>query len=208
MYKDNYEVFKIPTTINKIKPHSSVEFGEIDIDFKLLGKNKNAKDDIVFIRSIVLTDDLITWIDKDEFKITEIKKSQNYYSENSESDINLNNKYKPLGISAEDILKTIKDEVSVNIEESYIGDDKIKMKLPRILSYLNPVFSINELADKEVVFPKLSELNGKNIDLEFNYDLEDSSKINFHVSSIIGNIISEIEIDKSGKIKNIDWSFI
>ena len=63
----------MPNTINKINPHSSADL-DIDLNFEINGKQKNAKDDIVHVRSIVLTDNIITWIDKDEFKITEIKK--------------------------------------------------------------------------------------------------------------------------------------
>lgn len=205
MYKDNYEVFKMPNTINKINPHSSADFGDIDLNFELNGKPKNAKDDIVHVRSIVLTDNIITWIDKDEFKITEIKKNKNYYADLKIDTNSINKMYETFGINIEELQTKIKEEIAINVEESYFGDNKVKIELPRILSYLNPIFSINELSDKEVVFPELSEINGKNINLEFYYDTKNKSKINFYINSSIGNFPIEIEIDQNNKLKDINY---
>ena len=63
----------------------------------------------------------------------------------------INKTYEPFGINIEELKNKIKEEIAINIEESYFGDNKVKIELPRILSYLNPIFSINELSDKSSI---------------------------------------------------------
>ena len=195
MYKDHYEVIKLPTTINKIKPHSSADFGEVDFDITLNGKIKNAKDDIVHVRSIVLTDDLITWIDNEEFKLKVMRNNQNYFSDLQLDSNYISKIYESLNLTTDELLQKINKEIKFNVVDSYFGDNVLKVKLPRLLTYLNPIFSINELASEEVVLPSSSELKGKNINLDFDLDTEENKNIRLIINTALGEIPLDLNLD-------------
>ena len=63
MYKDEYDVVKVPKTLNIIEPRSTADLETVELKYK----DKNY-DDITRIRAIAMTDDRICWIDEVKYK--------------------------------------------------------------------------------------------------------------------------------------------
>jgi hypothetical protein len=202
MYKDDYEVIKMNTTVNRIEPHSVVDFGKAEIDFELFDKRKNAEKDIVRARAIVVTDDVIAWVDEVDFKINSIKQSYDHYNKNVNSVLEFDKYYSLFGLKGEDVLNNIERGTSVESKITMVGKDVLNIKLPRNLVLLNPYFSINELNTKEVVFPSSLKLNGSTIDIQLNEKVPKNGKLDFYLTSEKAKIKWEIFFDEDGKMKN------
>lgn len=59
MYKDDYDVVKVPVTKNLIAKHEEVDLSTVKLDY-----NGKKVDDITRVRAIVMTDDKICWVDE------------------------------------------------------------------------------------------------------------------------------------------------
>lgn len=59
MYKDDYDVVKVPVTKNLIDKHEEVDLSTVKLDY-----NGKKVDDITRVRAIVMTDDKICWVDE------------------------------------------------------------------------------------------------------------------------------------------------
>ena len=209
MYRDDYEVIKMNTTVNRIDAHSEADFGRVEIDFELFGKKKTADNDIVTARAIVVTDDIIAWVDEVDFKINSIKESYDHYSIGN---INLvaefDKIYSTFGLKGEDILRSVERESKIESKIAIAGKDVLNIKLPRNLVLLNPYFSINEINTKEAVFPKSINLNGSAIDIQILQKIPKDGKLDFYLTGEKAKIKWEIFFDKEGKVKNYSANLI
>lgn len=203
MHKDDYEVFKVATTVNKIEAQSTADFGSSEVVFDLYGKKKSLEDDIVTIRAIVVTDDIITWVDKDRFKFIKIKESYEHYQTSIDS-----SRYTSLQLDFRGKLEEIRKETDIKIETSYISKDLIKIKLPRFLVQLNPYFSINELDVEEAVIPYSVKLNGPFIEVEVKHNIPEDGKIEFYMSSQRIKLRWNIYCDQEGNVDKVETNII
>ncbi len=203
MYADDYEVFKVNTTINKIEPYSTADFGNIEINFELLGKEKELDKDIVSARAIIITDDIISWVDEEDFKINVIKESQIHPEENKKSIEVLDQYYAPLKKSGEEIYKVVKDDSKITAESSMLGvlgKEAIKLTVPRILVHTNPYFSINELSSAEAKLPESVKLNGSKIEVIFKHKIEKNGKVSIFLNSKNVRIKWDVFFNEDGQI--------
>ena len=104
-----------------------------------------------------------------------MRNNQNYFSDAQLDSNYLGKIYESLNLTANELLQKINEEIKFNDEDSYFGDNVLKVKLPRLLTYLNPIFTINGLASEEVIFPSNSELKGKSINIDFDLDTENKN---------------------------------
>ena len=179
MYKSDYEVFKLDNTINTIPAYSTADFGDLQIDFSLYGKEKSLDKDIVNARAIILTDNLISWVDAEDFKIIKAKKG---YQNNVE--INRINQYLSLyNLNDNKLNELIKNKSKLEINESYLSKDEIKISLPRLLVNFNPIFSINDLNTVEAIRPSKKILNGDFVELTFKNNVPEDKKISLFIST-------------------------
>ena len=184
MFKDDYEVFKVDNTFSNIEPNTEADFGDIEIDFKLYGKEKEVDKDIVSARAIIVTDKIVSWVDAKDFKINKIKEANDYYEkQNSGNAEDLKRYYQAVGLNWKETWTGMKKKSRFKVESSLISKDKIKVKLPRDLAVLNPLFSINELGLNEAVLPSDVKLNGPFIEVEFSYNIPENKQINFFLNS-------------------------
>lgn len=204
MYKDDYEVFKVDNTVSNIEPNSEADFGDIEIDFELYGKKKALDKDIVSARAIIVTDQIVSWVDAKDFKINGIKEANDHYgNQQKQNSDNLKEYYEAVGLDWEKTIKSVKTKSKFVIESSLIGKDKFKVKIPRDLAVLNPLFSINELGVTEAVLPSSVKLNGPYIELEFAYNIPNNNNIKFYLNSRRTKIKWDIKLDENGKAENI-----
>jgi len=203
MFKDDYEVIKVNTTINNIEAYTTADFGDVEIDFSIYGKEKNSIEDIVSARAIIITDDLISWIDQNDFKINYLKNSFDRFSENKSSLQNLEKQLLALGMKKEEFYNSVMNNTSVKVKRSIIGKDQLEIKLPRMLVHFNPYFSINEISLKESVLPSSVSLNGPDIEVIFNYNISPNGELGLYMTSEKLKILWKIYSDKNGNISKI-----
>ena len=82
----------------------------------------------------------------------------------------------------------------------------IEIELPRILSLIDPVFSLNQVNDKDKsVRPKEDYLSGSNIRLKFDYDPKEGETIPLYIYSDFINFKVTIKFT-GGKpeVKNVE----
>ena len=185
MYKDEYDVVKVPKTLNVIEPHATADLGVVNLNYQ----DKNY-DDITRIRAIAMTDDRICWID--EVKYKQAKALAPDRGDNS----NLNqwqqrdreeylNSY---SLEPQKLQKTLREGVTVLPPEvdpteekstwkSIKGwfshpDNTLNIELPRSLVMADPVFSIHPLDAADALQPDENYLSGTAIHLHFDYKPE------------------------------------
>ena len=210
MYKDEYIVKKMETSINNIEPHSSADFGKLQMDFELYGKKKNKFEDIVSARAIILTDSLIIWVDQDKVKKSSIKerlrnkKTTRQVFENIKGIVFANK-----SISGKEIVESLNSQVSFGMKKKeglggMIGGKNIVFHFPRNLDGIKPYFSFGKISQREAIYPVSVILNGNWIDVEFekNGDFV-SAKKPLYISSKYGDMFLDVSFDEYGEPKEI-----
>lgn len=214
MYKDEYIVKKMETTVNNIDPHSVADFGKLQLDYEIYGKKKNDVADIVSARAIIMTDSLIIWVDEDKVKRTNIvdrigKYKNKLGSEKTKFSI-MNKKW-----TGQELATAIKSETTFETKEkgglfnSVLGAKRIVFHFPRILDGLNPYFSFGPLNQKDAIIPEAVTLNGDFIDVEFDKKSVSAGKAKqLYISSTDGVLYTDVTFDEDGNVKEIsDFKF-
>ncbi|AWL77527.1 hypothetical protein DKB58_00330 [Capnocytophaga canimorsus] len=227
MYKDEYDVIKTSAK-NIINPHEKIELAPIKLEYN--GKKYN---DITRVRVIAMTDDKICWVDDAEYKQNHALNISNnlQYAKNKIVNEKREAFLKDFSLTA-DKLKTILEE-TIGIQGgekksdssvswySWNGvkevgssisslwresDEKLKIELPRILTLIDPVFSIYELQDKDRgILPKESYLAGSNIRLKFDYEPKEGEIIPLYIYSDFVNFKINLAFKENNPIiKNIE----
>lgn len=197
MYTDEYDVIKIPTA-SVVKHYEKKKLGTIKLNYE----GKTVKD-ITRVRAIVLTDDRICWVDDPKFKHAQ---ATSYISNVAEGVFPL------LSIVKQDFVKefaldaynviasltkgikiippsktdaSIVDKITTTITDIFSKPNNyLKIELPRILSFIDPTFSINEINDSNnTVLPVHNYLAGSVIRLEFDYSPKNNEVIPLYVYS-------------------------
>ena len=219
MYKDEYDVVKCPS-INIIKHHDKTEIGVVKLNY-----NDKTYNDITRIRAIAMTDDKICWIDDVEYKYIHAYEASKAKSNNKKK-IGVNSRreefLKDFNIDSNTITEAIAKGITVysaiksddksfwdNVTNIWAGsDDKLKIELPRMLSLIDPVFSLNQLKDKEnAILPVENYLTGNNIRLKFDYKPKEGETIPLYIYSDYISLKVTIKFNK-GKPEIKDISVI
>ena len=183
MYKDEYDVVKVPRTQNIIEPRSTVDLGTLELTYR-----DKDYDDITRIRAIAMTDDRICWIDEVNYKRNKAlptnRNNQNALSqEQRQAREEYLNKY---SLDPQLLQKTLRDGIKVLqpedepcVEKSWWDnfidwfsrpDNTLNIELPRTLVMADPVFSLNPLDSDESLQPEENYLVGTSIHLNFDYE--------------------------------------
>lgn len=221
MYKDEYDVVKVPAK-NIVKHHQKEVLGTVQLQYP--GK---VYDDITRIRAIVMTDDGICWIDNPDYK------KNNAIAVRKDTDNQkrkIDDFLQSVSLNVGDIKQAINDEIGIKggvnneaektkewfskkkMEEigSSISalwdkqDNKLKIELPRVLTFIEPVFSINPIQDEKAILPIENYLTGLTIRLKFDYEPQMGEQLPLYIYSEFVNL--KIDIDFAGensKVKEI-----
>lgn len=208
MYKDEYDVQKLPS-INILKHGEVTEIGVLPLTCD--GKKYN---DITHFRAIAMTDDKICWIDNADYKYEKnidrsIKKQnanltleRNQFLEDFKIDEN---------ILKEKIMKAIQvygssvEKGAWNSVKNIFSEKKIRIKLPRILAVIDPVFSLKQdESGSPSLKPTNSYLSGNNIFVDFDYQPKENESVPLYIYSKFFNFKVDIEFTTKGaSIKSI-----
>lgn len=207
MYKDEYDVQKLPS-VNIIKHNDKTEIGVVKLNYE----NKKYND-ITRIRAIAMTDDKICWIDNVDYKY--MKASEMAVKENKSNSHLAALKQQLLedfDINNDKLLSIIEDGIKIyasvsdgnlwhdmknDVKNLVVGKDKnLRIELPRILSIIDPVFSIYEInsADKSIR-PTENYLSGSNICLEFDFQPNEEDSLPLYIYSDFADFKVELSFN-------------
>lgn len=211
MYKDEYDVQKLPS-VNIIKHHDKTEIGVVKLNYE--DKKYN---DITRIRAIAMTDDKICWIDNVDYKYMQAqetaRKTSGKSGKSGEStasakqqlleDFNVDNgKLQSIIQEGMKVYGTVSDgniwnDVKRDVKNLVTGKDKkLRIELPRILTLIDPVFSLYQLNDKDKsVRPEENYLSGSNIRLKFDYEPKQDETIPLYIYSDFANFKVTIKFE-------------
>ncbi|MCQ2112467.1 MAG: hypothetical protein MJY95_03895 [Bacteroidaceae bacterium] len=194
MYKDEYDIVKCPT-INIIKHHDQTEIGVVKLNYE-----DKKYDDITRIRAIAMTDDKICWIDDVDYKYIHAYEAAKQSAKAKKQSLSRREQFlKDFNVDGQSLLEAVKTGIKVagevkkgektfwdSVSDIWSGsDDKnLKIELPRILSLIDPVFSLNELKDKDkAIMPKENFLTGTGIRLKFDYEPKNGDTVPLYIYS-------------------------
>ncbi len=185
MYKDEYDVVKVPKTQNVIEPHTTADLDVVELNYK-----DKDYDDITRIRAIAMTDDRICWIDEVKYKQAKAlapdrgdNSNLNAWQQRNREEYLSNYSLEPQKLQS--TLRTgvtvLPPEVDPTEEKSTWKsikgwfsrpDNTLSIELPRALVMADPVFSIGPLDSNEALQPDENYLSGTAIHLHFDYEPE------------------------------------
>ena len=179
-YKDNYQVFKMPDALNSLLPYSEKDYEPLEINYEWLGNKKIVPDDIVKLRGVIITDDIVSWIDEKSFKFQTAKdRSQEY------------NKLKT-DLPNELISALEKSEIS--IDQGYVYND-ITFSLPKELINFEPYVTINDINSINPIQPKSKQIDAQKLVYKFRTRVSVDNLKELHIITKSGSI--KIPIPKS-----------
>ncbi|RRD03042.1 tetratricopeptide repeat protein [Prevotella sp. OH937_COT-195] len=179
MYKDEYDVVRVPKTMSIIGKHSTADFDTVRLS--CAGKKTG---DITRIRAIAITDDKICWVDETGYKKKHaisisgngvdrrIEKDKEEYLKNYSIEPR---KLKQTMLGGITVLQPEDDPKEEKGFWATIGswfcrpDNDLKIELPRVLTMIDPVFSLRSADNDDVLMPTSNYLSGTSIHLVFDY---------------------------------------
>ena len=210
MYKDEYDVVKVPKTLNIIEPRSTADLETVELKYK-----DKDYDDITRIRAIAMTDDRICWID--EVKYKQAKALEPNRGDNS----NLNQWQQrdreeylsSYSLEPQKLQKALHTGITVLPPEEDPTEEKstwksikgwfshpdntLSIELPRTLVMANPVFSIRPLDANDALQPDENYLSGTSIHLHFDYEPELDETIPLYIYTEAADF--KVDINYRGK---------
>lgn len=205
MYKDEYDVQKLPS-VNIIKHNDETEIGVMKLNYQ--DKRYN---DITRIRAIAMTDDKICWIDNVDYKYmrasemasgkrrqaSTVKQQllEEFQVDNTKLQSLIQQGMKVYGtVSDGNIWNDIKQDVT-NLVTG--GDKRLHIEIPRLFSIIDPVFSLNQVNDKDkAVKPSENYLSGSSIRLSFDYKPKQNETIPLYIYSDFANFRVTIQFEE------------
>lgn len=183
MYKDEYDVVRVPKAANIIARHSTA-----DLDTVVLRYPGKTYDDITRIRAIAMTDDRICWVDDVDYKQAHaLGVLRSAGREDEEQQVKVREEYlRHYSLRPQQLQHTLKEGITVLPPEddpavekgwwrSFLGwldsgDNDLRIELPRVLAMTDPVFSLNALDADGALTPVDNYLAGTSIHLRFDYE--------------------------------------
>ena len=200
MYNNEYDVQKIPA-VNLIPHHDKTEVGVVPLTYP--DKTYN---DITRIRAIAMTDDKICWLDEVNYKIAQAKAQStklgaggrvqgadlpsqisNLPSQISQFLSHFNIDSKTLVSVIENGIKitygkTGTDIISKAKQAIGVDNETLEISLPRIISILDPIVSINPIGDTDkAILPTDSYISGSDVRIKFKYRTTDGEDIPLYI---------------------------
>jgi len=217
MYKDEYDVVRVPKTMNIIGKHSTA-----DLDTVRLNYNDKKYGDITRIRAIAITDDRICWVDEANYKkshaISFARKGGDGRNTRVEKD--KEEFLKHYSIEPQKLRETLLNGITVlqpeddpKEERGFWGkigswfsrpDNDLKIELPRVLTMIDPVFSVRQIDAEDALMPKDNYLSGTAIHLVFDYEPKYEEELPLYIYSDYANFrIDIVYRGKDSEIKQV-----
>jgi tetratricopeptide (TPR) repeat protein len=148
-YRNTYEVFEIPSAINVLGPYETKTFDDpVIIDFTYRGDDKEVLKDVVHVRGVLVTDDIVTWLDSDGFKLKQAQESTSRETEPSDA-----------------LMALVEDAIIVS-EEGYVYTT-VSARFPLSLAKHFPYVSLNEVHLPNAVYPREKRVTADQVEYDF-----------------------------------------
>ena len=182
MYKDEYDVIKVPHTANIIAKHTTADLDTVTLRYP--GKTYK---DITRIRAIAMTDDRICWVDDVNYKQSHaLSFLRGGQRDASALQAQAREEYlRTYSLEPQKLRRTLQEGITVLPPEedptadrswwdtflSWFSspDNDLKVELPRVLAMTDPVFSLHPLDSDAAITPEDNYLSGTVIRLRFPY---------------------------------------
>ncbi|UKK56790.1 hypothetical protein [Prevotella communis] len=182
MYKDEYDVIKVPHTANIIAKHTTA-----DLDTVVLRYPGKTYKDITRIRAIAMTDDRICWVDDVNYKQSHaLSFLRGGQRDASALQAQAREEYlRTYSLEPQKLRRTLQEGITILPPEedptadrswwdtflSWFSspDNDLKVELPRVLAMTDPVFSLHPLDSDAAITPEENYLSGTVIRLRFPY---------------------------------------
>lgn len=208
MYKDEYDVVKVPRTASHIAPHSTA-----DLDTLLLTYPGKTYDDITHIRAIAMTDDRICWVDDVDYKQNRLlSRLQQAVQKPQPSEKKLDY-MKNYSLDPQKLQHTLQEGVTVlppdddpAVEKGWwqkvtgwfsASDNDLRIEVPRVMVMTDPLFSLGPIDGGEGRQPEENELYGTCIRLHFDYEPKYDEQLQLFIYSDIASY--RVDITYRGK---------
>ena len=180
MYKDEYDVIKVPHTANIIAKHTTA-----DLDTVVLRYPGKTYKDITRIRAIAMTDDRICWVDDVNYKQSHaLSFLRGGQRDASALQAQAREEYlRTYSLEPQKLRRTLQEGITILPPEedpttdrswwdtflSWFSspDNDLKVELPRVLAMTDPVFSLHPLDSDDAITPEENYLSGTVIRLRF-----------------------------------------
>ena len=182
MYKDEYDVIKVPHTANIIAKHTTADLDTVTLRYP--GKTYK---DITRIRAIAMTDDRICWVDDVNYKQSHaLSFLRGGQRDASALQAQAREEYlRTYSLEPQKLRRTLQEGITILPPEedpsadrswwdtflSWFSspDNDLKLELPRVLAMTDPVFSLHPLDSDAAITPEDNYLSGTVIRLRFPY---------------------------------------
>ena len=152
-YKDSYQVFRVPDALNNLDAFSEKKFDNpLVVNFKWLDNEKEVPGDIVRIRGVIITDDIVSWIDEEGFKF---KEAQENFSKYGTENTNF----------SDDMLKSL-SQAKVLVDRGYVYND-ITFSVTKKIIEFDPYVTINNINSINPIRPTEKIVNGNQLVYKF-----------------------------------------
>ena len=195
MYRDEYDVVKVPKTLNMIPKRSTADLDTVHLTYP--GKNY---DDITRIRAIAMTDDRICWVDDVHYKEASAlaflrgeRRDRSQQQEQAREEYLRNYSLEPSKLQ-----NTLREGTTVVTDDdpnddpswwdTFTGwfkskDHTLRIQLPRVVAMTDPVFSLRPLDSDDALKPEENYLSGTSIHLHFDYEPANEEVIPLYIYS-------------------------
>ena len=152
-YKDSYQVFRVPDALNNLDAFSEKKFDEpLVVNYKWLDSEKEVPEDIVRVRGVIITDEIVSWIDEEGFKFKEAQENFNKYGiENT-------------NFSSE-MLQEL-NQAKVLVDRGYVYND-ITFSITKKIIEFDPYVTINNINSINPIRPSEKLVDGNQLVYKF-----------------------------------------
>lgn len=168
MFPGDYVVLPAGPTLPAVNPQATTTFESVEIAIERLGVVKG-RDDIVQVRAILVSDEAVTWVDTEAYKLAEVEAARKAEAAAT-----------PPGVRArlvQQVTDALRRQAALTTETG-LGKDDVVITLPDELATLAPVFRLR--VGDTVVSPSENELGDGVIALRFpdvfNFDDPDAAR--------------------------------
>ncbi|MEZ4315905.1 MAG: hypothetical protein R3F61_00300 [Myxococcota bacterium] len=213
MYAGDYTALAAPDTVPAVAAHDDTSFGSVEIDQEVFGKHKSVGD-IVVHRAILISDEAVTWVDTDQYriaKIEEFREKQRTRKALSAKQPDpapiehpLASRHPEFQGTVDSLLEGAAQVASLEMESKY-GKDNLVVQLPRELAILRPMFRLRY--GDQLYAAQDNLIEGDKIELRFagveNFDAGESAD---DVELLMGSPFGDVVFDWKNN-GDLTWRF-
>ena len=217
MYRDEYDVVKVPKTLNIIPKRSTADLDTVHLTYP--GKKY---DDITRIRAIAMTDDRICWVDDVHYKeASALAFLRGERRDRSQQEQQAREEYlRNYSLVPSKLQNTLREGTTIvtNADEDedpswwdiFTGwfkskDHTLHIQLPRVVAMTDPIFSLRPLDSDDALKPAENYLNGTSIHLHFDYEPQPEEVLPLYIYSDAATFrIDLLYKGKESEVQNVE----